>query len=106
MHGLYVLLLRAGKRGPASSLRGPTRPSSRHLEPSLDAEEAVSVLVLTVFIGVVLVLFFVIMFLRDVADPRGSSERDALLPLAAEMPLTFETARHKTTHHPQNPYAE
>lgn len=45
-----------------------------------------SVLLLTVFIGVVLVLFFVVMFLREVADPRGSSERDALLPLAAEKP--------------------
>ena len=55
-----------------------------------------SVLLLTVFIGVVLVLFFVGMFLREVVDPRGSSERDALLPLAAEKPRTPSSRRQQT----------
>ena len=45
-----------------------------------------NVLMLTVFTGVVLVLFFAFMFLREAVDPRGSSERDALLPLAVEKP--------------------
>ena len=55
-----------------------------------------NVLLLTVFIGVVLVVFFVVMFLRLVAVPRGSSERDALLPLAAEKPRTSEPRPRKT----------
>jgi hypothetical protein len=55
-----------------------------------------SVLLLTVFIGVVLVLFFVVMFLRQVVDPRGTSERDALLPLAAEKPCMPESRRRAT----------
>lgn len=63
-----------------------------------------NVLLLTVFIGVVLVLFFVVMFLRDMADPRGSSERDALLPLAAEEPRTVEKRREKTAHRSRNSY--
>jgi hypothetical protein len=55
-----------------------------------------SVLLLTVFIGVALVLFFVVMFLREVVDPRGSSERDALLPLAAEKPRTSASQQQQT----------
>jgi hypothetical protein len=55
-----------------------------------------SVLLLTVFVGVALVLFFVVMFLREVADPRGSSERDALLPLAAEKPRMPANRRPQT----------
>jgi hypothetical protein len=61
-----------------------------------------SVLLLTVFIGVVLVLFFIVMFLRDAADPRGSSERDALLPLAVEKPSMSASRRRpitSTTNH-------
>jgi hypothetical protein len=59
-----------------------------------------SVLLLTVFVGVALVLFFVVMFLREVADPRGSSERDALLPLAAEKPR-MSANRRPQTHSPR-----
>jgi hypothetical protein len=59
-----------------------------------------SVLLLTVFIGVVLVVFFVVMFLREVVDPRGSSERDALLPLAAEKPRMSEP-RRRPIHSPR-----
>ena len=59
-----------------------------------------SVLLLTVFVGVALVLFFVVMFLREVADPRGSSERDALLPLAAEKPR-LPANRRPQTHSPR-----
>jgi len=44
----------------------------------------VSVLLLTVFVGIVLVAFFVGLFLHETARDRGSSERDALLPLAPE----------------------
>jgi|GEM_PF-1526885 len=41
-----------------------------------------NVIVLTVFIGLDLVFFFILMFLHVSTDPRGaSSERDALLPL-------------------------
>jgi hypothetical protein len=62
----------------------------------------VNVLLLTVFIGVALVLFFVVMFLRDAADPRGSSERDALLPLATEKPRPCRTEA-APCEHPSKP---
>jgi hypothetical protein len=104
MHGLFVLLLRAKERQPAPFRSGPILPSSRNLQPAVDAEETVNVLLLTVFIGVVLVLFFVVMFLRDMADPRGSSERDALLPLAAEKPRPFGKGHENPPPRSQNPY--
>lgn len=44
-----------------------------------------NVIVLTVFIGLVLVAFFIFLFLHQAASPRGaSSGRDALLPLQEE----------------------
>jgi cbb3-type cytochrome oxidase subunit 3 len=44
-----------------------------------------NVIVLTVFIGVMLVSFFILFFLYQTAGKRGaSSERDALLPLQEE----------------------
>jgi len=45
-----------------------------------------SVLLLTVFVGAVLVLFFVAFFLLQTTSRDASSERDALLPLAEEKP--------------------
>ncbi|EDY19074.1 hypothetical protein CfE428DRAFT_3251 [Chthoniobacter flavus Ellin428] len=63
-----------------------------------------NVLLLMVFIGVVLVLFFVALFLRDVTDPRGSSERDALLPLSGEEPRTFEKGHRKSAQRPRHSY--
>jgi len=64
-----------------------TAPHSPHPpEKTAGADETVNVLLLTVFIGAVLVAFFVVMFLREVAGARGASERDALLPLTGETP--------------------
>jgi len=60
----------------------------------------VNVLLLTVFIGVVLVAFFVVMFLREVAGARGANERDALLPLAVEKP---RASGAKPAVNPPNP---
>jgi len=46
----------------------------------------VNVLLLTVFVGIVLVAFFVGLFLHQTAGSRSVNERDALLPLAPEIP--------------------
>ncbi|MDR3401091.1 MAG: hypothetical protein P4L99_01230 [Chthoniobacter sp.] len=59
-----------------------------------------NVLLLTVFIGVVLVAFFVVMFLHQVAGPRGASERDALLPLTVEKPRATNAKPKNTTIRP------
>lgn len=45
-----------------------------------------NVLLLTIFIGVVLVAFFIVLFLRETAGRDGTNARDALLPLAVEKP--------------------
>ena len=54
-----------------------------------------SVLLLTVFVGAVLVLFFVAFFLHQTTSRDASSERDALLPLAEEKPklIPFDTRK-------------
>jgi len=52
----------------------------------------VNVLLLTVFVGIVLVSFFVGLFLQQTAGSRSVNERDALLPLAPEIP-TAATAK-------------
>ena len=45
----------------------------------------VNVIVLTVFVGLVLVSFFFFLFLHQSSDPRtAGGERDALLPLEGE----------------------
>src|SRR5271155_5438389 len=75
---------RPGEGGTGQALDSPPP------DPA-DADEAVNVLLLTVFIGVVLVGFFVVMFLREVAGSRGANERDALLPLASETPRPAKT---------------
>lgn len=46
-----------------------------------------NVILLTVFIGLDLVFFFVLLFLRHSGGRRAGSERDALLPLQEEQPL-------------------
>ena len=43
-----------------------------------------NVLALTIFVGLLLVCFFVILWICTAADPRSFNERDALLPLEAE----------------------
>jgi hypothetical protein len=40
-----------------------------------------SVILLTVFVGLLLVSFFVVLWFFAASDPRQFSERDALLPL-------------------------
>lgn len=46
-----------------------------------------NVIVLTVFIGLILVAIFLVLFLFQVAEKnRSSAMRDALLPLAEETP--------------------
>ena len=40
-----------------------------------------SVLALTIFVGLLLVGFFVILWIASACDPRSFNERDALLPL-------------------------
>ena len=43
-----------------------------------------SVLALTIFVGLLLVGFFVILWIVSACDPRSFNERDALLPLEAD----------------------
>ena len=43
-----------------------------------------NVLALTIFVGLLLVGFFVILWIATACDPRSFNERDALLPLEAE----------------------
>jgi len=43
-----------------------------------------NVLALTIFVGVLLVGFFVILWIAAACDPRQFSERDALLPLESD----------------------
>lgn len=40
-----------------------------------------NVLALTIFVGLLLVGFFVILWIASACDPRSFNERDALLPL-------------------------
>ena len=51
-----------------------------------------NVLPLTVFVGIVLVAFFVGLFLHATARRHAVSERDALLPLAEEKPSSRQPA--------------
>lgn len=104
VHGLSVLPLPRGKARRDRSIIHTLAPPSRTPQPPAGAGEAVSVLLLMVFIGVVLVLFFIALFLRDAMDPRGSNERDALLPLAVEKPRSFGPGREKTVPRPRNSY--
>ena len=45
-----------------------------------------NVLALTIFVGFLLVGFFVILWIAAACDPRQFSERDALLPLEPDSP--------------------
>jgi hypothetical protein len=40
-----------------------------------------NVLALTIFVGLILVIFFSILWIASACDPRQFNERDALLPL-------------------------
>ncbi len=48
------------------------------------------VLALTIFVGLLLVTFFVILWIASVADSRQFNERDALLPLEPDAPCPLE----------------
>ena len=43
-----------------------------------------NVIALTVFVGMLLVGFFVVLWIASALDPRSFSERDALLPLESD----------------------
>lgn len=43
-----------------------------------------NVIALTVFVGLILVGFFVILWIAAACDPRSFNERDALLPLESD----------------------
>ena len=50
-----------------------------------------NVIALTVFVGVLLVGFFVILWIASACDSRQFSERDALLPLELDSPISSKT---------------
>jgi hypothetical protein len=50
-----------------------------------------SVIALTVFVGLLLVAFFVVLWVAAAADSRQFSERDALLPLEPDSAPTRKT---------------
>ncbi len=54
-----------------------------------------NVLGLTVFVGVVLVSFFLLLWLIQACQTQSSSERDALLPLAEESQDKSEISESK-----------
>jgi hypothetical protein len=43
-----------------------------------------NVLALTIFVGLLLVGFFVVLWIASACDPRSFNERDALLPLESD----------------------
>ncbi len=47
------------------------------------------VIALTIFVGLLLVLFFAVLWLGASMDDRQFNERDALLPLEADSPATL-----------------
>ena len=55
-----------------------------------------NVLALTIFVGLLLVGFFVILWIASACDPRSFNERDALLPL--EHDANDLSSSTKTTH--------
>ena len=50
-----------------------------------------NVIALTVFVGLILVGFFVILWIAAACDPRSFNERDALLPLEPDSPSSSKT---------------
>ena len=50
-----------------------------------------NVIALTVFVGLILVSFFVILWIASACDPRSFNERDALLPLESDSPISPKT---------------
>jgi hypothetical protein len=55
-----------------------------------------TVIALTVFVGLLLVGFFVILWIAAACDPRQFNERDALLPLEPDAATPFH--REAPTH--------
>ena len=50
-----------------------------------------NVIALTIFVGLLLVGFFVILWVASACDPRSFNERDALLPLESDSPPSSES---------------
>ncbi len=50
-----------------------------------------NVIALTIFVGLILVGFFVILWIASACDPRSFNERDALLPLEPDSPSSSKT---------------
>ncbi len=62
-----------------------------------------NVLLLTIFVGLLLVGFFVVLWIAAASDPRSFNERDALLPLepdAAENSLSKNTSHERPARRP------
>ena len=68
-------------RGPAGA-QGGWRPGKLRFP----IKAAVNVIALTVFVGLLLVGFFIALWWMAARDPRSFNERDALLPLEPEQP--------------------
>ena len=94
-------LQRSGFRH-AGYARGTKYPAPNSRRNQAGADETMNVLAVTVFVGVVLVVFFVVMFLREFAGPHGANERDALLPLALEKPRTARPKPEPLSHQSTN----
>jgi hypothetical protein len=66
--------------------------SERHGIPSRSGDRnTMNVIALTVFVGLLLVTFFVILWIATAVDSRQFSERDALLPLEPDSSPTRKT---------------
>ena len=71
--------------------------AAHKIQPRADLP-LMNVIVLTVFLGLVLVTFFVVMFLHQSAGPNGAgSERDALFPLQEDKASVIKTRKGKPT---------
>ena len=55
-----------------------------------------NVLALTIFVGLLLVLFFVVLWIAAACDPRSFNERDALLPLEADADQSSPLPKNKS----------
>jgi hypothetical protein len=55
-----------------------------------------NVLALTIFVGLLLVGFFVVLWFASTCDPRQFSERDALLPLEPDAEETPSSPTRKS----------
>lgn len=91
------------ERFPGPVIVCSTPPPTRNSPTPDDPAKSVNVLLLTVFVGIVLVSFFVGLFLHQTAGSRSVNERDALLPLDSETPTpaTAKVPRRKVAQLPK-----